>query len=78
MSKTQLANGLFFATFSGGYDGLQFGMLLASSQVLYFLENNNVFTKAQVVCNQKGLGFDSKYGVLMDVNRVSFFHVFSF
>ncbi|XP_021634459.1 uncharacterized protein LOC110631044 isoform X2 [Manihot esculenta] len=42
------------------------------SQILfrfYILNSNNGFSKAQVVCNQKGLGFDSKFGVLVDVNH---------
>ncbi|KAJ9173085.1 hypothetical protein P3X46_016259 [Hevea brasiliensis] len=42
------------------------------SQILlrfYILKSNNVFSKSQVVCNQKGLGFDSKFGVLVDVNH---------
>ncbi|XP_065854307.1 uncharacterized protein [Euphorbia lathyris] len=42
------------------------------SQILlrmYILQNNNTFTRAQVVCSQRGLGFDSKLGVLVDVNH---------
>ncbi|WCJ25407.1 hypothetical protein M5689_007292 [Euphorbia peplus] len=42
------------------------------SQILlriYILQRDNLFTKAQVFCTQKGLGFDSKLGVLMDVHH---------
>ncbi|KAJ8751703.1 hypothetical protein K2173_025871 [Erythroxylum novogranatense] len=42
------------------------------SQVLfrfYILQKSNLFSKAQVVCNQKGLCFDPKFGALVDVNH---------
>uniref|UniRef100_A0A2P2KIA6 Uncharacterized protein LOC105638702 n=1 Tax=Rhizophora mucronata TaxID=61149 RepID=A0A2P2KIA6_RHIMU len=45
---------------------------MGGSQILfrfYIFQRNNLFTRAQVVCNQKGLAFDSELGVLVDVNH---------
>ncbi|CAK7344433.1 unnamed protein product [Dovyalis caffra] len=42
------------------------------SQILlrfYVLQKDNIFYKPQVVCHQKGLVFDSKLGVLLDLNH---------
>ncbi|KAJ6960417.1 uncharacterized protein [Populus alba] len=42
------------------------------SQILlrfYLLQKDNIFCKPQVVCNQKGTAFDSKLGVLLDINH---------
>ncbi|KAJ6926622.1 hypothetical protein NC651_010897 [Populus alba x Populus x berolinensis] len=42
------------------------------SQILlrfHVLQNDTFFYKPQVVCNQKGLAFDSKLGVLLDINH---------
>ncbi|KAG6736818.1 hypothetical protein POTOM_060286 [Populus tomentosa] len=42
------------------------------SQILlrfHILQNDSFFYKPQVVCNQKGLAFDSKLGVLLDINH---------
>lgn len=42
------------------------------SQILlrfYLLQKENIFYKPQVVCNQKGIAFDSKLGVLLDINH---------
>jgi hypothetical protein len=33
------------------------------------LQKDNIFCKPQVVCNQKGIAFDSKLGVLLDINH---------
>ncbi|XP_050228210.1 uncharacterized protein LOC126677569 isoform X2 [Mercurialis annua] len=36
---------------------------------LFLLQKDRVFSKVNAVCNQKGLDFDAKLGVLMDVNH---------
>lgn len=54
---------------------------------LYVLQRNNIYGKAQVVCKQKGICFDEKLGVLLDINHgvglklagsVNFFAMYSF
>ncbi|XP_024037849.1 uncharacterized protein LOC18039383 isoform X4 [Citrus clementina] len=36
---------------------------------LYVLKRNNFYGKAQVFCKQKGVSFDEKLGVLLDINH---------
>lgn len=62
----------------------------SGSQVLlrfYVLQRNNLYGKAQVLCSQKGVSFDHKLGVLLDVKHgvsvklvgsVNFFAMYSF
>lgn len=54
---------------------------------LYVLKRNNFYGKAQVFCKQKGVSFDEKLGVLLDINHgvglklvgsVNFFAMHSF
>ncbi|KAI5591557.1 hypothetical protein BDE02_04G088600 [Populus trichocarpa] len=48
------------------------GPYKGGSQILlrfHVLQNDSFFYKPQVVCNQKGLAFDSKLGVLLDINH---------